>query len=141
MEQKSLNLQQKACRPIMTSTACARSLPLTRRSTAWASRARRSSKFPRNEYNYKVKNTHLQRESLRHDFCRHRHPQRPHFRNDRERERKKYERACERLGNLVVKAPVAGQLSFVKVTPGQQAFPAKALQKSRCCKIIKCILP
>ena len=40
--------------------------------------------------------------------------------NDRERERKKYERACERLDNLVIKAPVAGQLSFVKVTPGQQ---------------------
>lgn len=47
MEQKSLNCNNKPCRPIMTSTACARVLPLTRRSTAWASRARRSSKFPR----------------------------------------------------------------------------------------------
>lgn len=49
------------------------------------------------------------------------------IRNDRERERKKYERACERLGNLVVKAPVAGQLSFVKVTPGQQVASGESI--------------
>lgn len=71
------------------------------------------------EYNYNVKKAKLQRESLRQDsvvaIIR-----KDLIHNDRERERKKYERACERLDNLVIKAPVAGQLSFVKVTPGQQ---------------------
>lgn len=71
------------------------------------------------EYNYNVKKAKLQRESLRQDsvvaIIR-----KDSIHNDRERERKKYERACERLDNLIIKAPVAGQLSFVKVTPGQQ---------------------
>ena len=44
-----------------------------------------------------------------------------------ERERKKYERATERLGNLVVKAPISGQLSFVKVTPGQQVGSSESI--------------
>jgi RND family efflux transporter MFP subunit len=38
---------------------------------------------------------------------------------DRERERKKYERARERLDNLVVSAPIRGQLSSINATPGQ----------------------
>ena len=42
------------------------------------------------------------------------------LRNDRERERKKWERSLQRRDNLVVCAPADGQLSFVKVTPGQQ---------------------
>lgn len=49
------------------------------------------------------------------------------IRTDMERERKKYERATERLGNLVVKAPLGGQLSFVKVTPGQQVSSGESI--------------
>ena len=78
------------------------------------------------EYNYKVKTARLQRESLRHDsavtIIR-----KDLIRNDRERERKKYERACERMDNLIVKSPVAGQLSFVKVTPGQQVSSGESI--------------
>ena len=73
-----------------------------------------------------MKNAHLQRESLRHDSAV-TVIRKDLIRNDRERERKKYERACERLGNLVVKAPVAGQLSFVKVTPGQQVASGESI--------------
>lgn len=39
---------------------------------------------------------------------------------DRMREEKKLERSLERMEGLVVRAPADGQLSFVKVTPGQQ---------------------
>ena len=42
------------------------------------------------------------------------------LRNDRDREFKKLKRSQERVEDLVVRAPVDGQLSFVKVTPGQQ---------------------
>ena len=78
------------------------------------------------EYNYKVKNAELQREGLRHDsavtIIR-----KDLIRTDMERERKKYDRATERLGNLVVKAPISGQLSFVKVTPGQQVGSSESI--------------
>ena len=46
---------------------------------------------------------------------------------DLEREKKKFARACERLDKLVVRAPVKGQLSFVKVTPGQQVGPNESI--------------
>lgn len=71
------------------------------------------------EYNYKLKNAALQQESLRHDSAV-TMIRKELIRNDRERERKKYERTHERLNNLVVTAPIKGQLSFVRVTPGQQ---------------------
>ena len=44
-----------------------------------------------------------------------------------EYEYKKFARACERLDKLVVRAPVKGQLSFVKVTPGQQVGPNESI--------------
>lgn len=49
------------------------------------------------------------------------------IRNDRERERKKYERTCERLNSLVITAPLKGQLSFVKVTSGQQVSSGESI--------------
>lgn len=92
---------------------------LTRKNLKWVSRAKLQLEVAEDEYNYNVKKAKLQRESLRQDsvvaIIR-----KDLINNDRERERKKYERACERLENLIIKAPVAGQLSFVKVTPGQQ---------------------
>ena len=42
-------------------------------------------------------------------------------------ERKKYERTCERLNSLVIIAPLKGQLSFVKVTPGQQVSSGESI--------------
>ena len=71
------------------------------------------------EYRFKLETARLERESLRHDSAVNL-IQRDLLRNDRDRERKKYERARRRLDGLVVTAPVGGQLSFVKVVPGQQ---------------------
>ena len=71
------------------------------------------------EYRFKLETARLERESLRHDSAVNL-IQRDLLRNDREREHKKYERARRRLDGLVVTAPTGGQLSFVKVVPGQQ---------------------
>lgn len=71
------------------------------------------------EYRFKLETARLERESLRHDSAVNL-IQRDLLRNDRDRERKKFERARRRLDGLVVTAPVGGQLSFVKVVPGQQ---------------------
>lgn len=71
------------------------------------------------EYRFKLETARLERESLRHDSVANL-IRRDLLRTDLERERKKFERARRRLDGLVVKAPVGGQLSFVKVVPGQQ---------------------
>ena len=74
----------------------------------------------------KKKSTALQLEGLQHDstvtVIR-----KELMQGDLEREKKKFARACERLDKLVVRAPVKGQLSFVKVTPGQQVGPNESI--------------
>ena len=67
-----------------------------------------------------------QQESLRHDSAV-TMIRKELIRNDRERERKKYERTCERLNSLVITAPLKGQLSFVKVTLGQQVSSGESI--------------
>ena len=79
-----------------------------------------------NNYELEVINAALQQESLRHDSAV-TMIRKELIRNDRERERKKYERVHERLNNLVVTAPIKGQLSFVKVTPGQQVSSGESI--------------
>ena len=78
------------------------------------------------EYKYKLKNTALQMESLKHDssvtLIR-----KELLKNDLERESKKLKRAEERLEDLIIKAPIGGQLSFVKVTPGQQVASGESI--------------
>jgi len=119
MEQKSLNLQQQTLETNYELARLKKSFDLDKEEFRMGIKSKAQLEVSEDEYNYKVKKAKLQRESLRHDSAV-TVIRKDLNRNDRERERKKYERACERLANLVVKAPVAGQLSFVKVTPGQQ---------------------
>lgn len=78
------------------------------------------------EYTFKLRTATLQRESLRQDSAM-TLIRKDLIRNDMERERKKYRRINERLDDLVVKAPMDGQLSFVKVTPGQMVSSNEAI--------------
>lgn len=119
MEQKSLNLQQQTLQTNYELDRLKKSFDLDKEEYKMGIKSKAQLEVSEDEYNYKVKNAQLQRESLRHDSAV-TVIRKDLIRNDRERERKKYERARERLENLVVKAPITGQLSFVKVTPGQQ---------------------
>lgn len=119
MEQKSLNLQQQTLQTNYELDRLKKSFDLDKEEYKMGIKSKAQLEVSEDEYSYKVKNAQLQRESLRHDSAV-TVIRKDLIRNDRERERKKYERACERLENLIVKAPIAGQLSFVKVTPGQQ---------------------
>ena len=126
MEQKSLNLKQQALQTNYELARLKKSFGLDKEEFRMGIRSKAQLEVSEDEYNYKIKNAELQRESLRHDsvvtIIR-----KDLIRNDMEREKKKYERAYERLGNLIVKAPVDGQLSFVKVTPGQQVASGESI--------------
>lgn len=126
MEQKSLNLQQQALETNYELDRLRKSFNLDQEEFRMGIKSKAQLEVSEDEYNYKVKNARLQRESLRHDSAV-TVIRKDLIKSDRDRERKKYERACERLGNLVVKAPVAGQLSFVKVTPGQQVASGESI--------------
>lgn len=119
MEQKSLNLKQQTLQASYELNRLKKSFNLDQEEFKMGIKSKAQLEVSKDEYDFKTKNTALQLEGLRHDsvvtIIR-----RDLMRNDLEREKKKFSRVCERLDNLVVRAPIGGQLSFVKVTPGQQ---------------------
>jgi len=71
------------------------------------------------EYNFNQKNTEMLLEESKHDSLMN-NIQTDLLKNDFTREEKRFVRSKERLDNLIVKAPLSGQLSFVSVILGEQ---------------------
>ncbi|MCC8145404.1 MAG: efflux RND transporter periplasmic adaptor subunit [Bacteroidales bacterium] len=71
------------------------------------------------EHQFNKKNTAYLIEQIAHDSLLN-EMQNELMRNDLKREEKKWERSRERLDNLIVKAPINGQLSFINVIPGER---------------------
>lgn len=126
MEQKSLNLKQQSLQSEYELKRLQKSFELDKEEFRMGIKSKAQLEVSEDEYNYKLKTAILQRESLKHDsavtLIR-----TDLIKNDMERERKKYRRVQERLENLVVRAPVDGQLSFVKVTPGQMVASGESI--------------
>lgn len=126
MEQKSLNLKQQMLQAAYELKRLEKSYRLDEEEFCMGVKSKAQLEVSRDEYEYKKANTALQLEGLRHDstvtIIR-----QELMNNDLEREKKKFSRACERLDKLVVKAPVSGQLSFIKVTPGQQVGTGESI--------------
>ena len=126
MEQKSLTLKQQTLQTLYEMDRLAKSFGLDKEEYKMGIKSKAQLEVSEDEYNYKLQNSALQMESLRHDsavtIIR-----KDLLKNDLEREQKKFTRSLERMNNLVVTAPVAGQLSFVKVTPGQQVASGESI--------------
>ncbi|MDO4163434.1 MAG: HlyD family efflux transporter periplasmic adaptor subunit [Bacteroides sp.] len=126
MEQQSLTLQKQALETNYELARLRKSFELDKEEYRMGIKSKAQLDVSEDEYNYKVKAARLQSESLRHDsavsIIR-----RDLLVNDRERERKKYERACLRRADLVVCAPIGGQLSYVNVTPGQKVAEGESI--------------
>ncbi len=73
----------------------------------------------KDEYEYNQRKTALQMENLKQDSTAALIRKQLNA-ADLEREGKKLQRSEERLNNLVVRAPISGQLSYVNASPGQQ---------------------
>ena len=119
MEQKTLNLRQQALQTEYDLERIQKNFELDKEEFQLGIKSKAQLNVSEDEYNFKLKTAELQRESLRHDSTM-TIIRRDLLRNDQEREGKKYDRIKDRLDGLVIKAPINGQLSFVKVTPGQQ---------------------
>ena len=74
------------------------------------------------EYLLNQKNTELLLAELRHDSTLN-VIQNDLMKNDLKREEKSYLRSLERLNNLIVRAPIAGQLSSINVIQGERVAP------------------
>lgn len=126
MEQKSLTLKQQTLQTQYEMNRLTKSFALDKEEYKMGIKSKAQLEVSEDEYNYKLQNSALQMESLRHDsavtLIR-----KGLLKNDLEREQKKFTRSLERMNNLVVTAPIAGQLSFVKVTPGQQVASGESI--------------
>ena len=126
MEQKSLTLKQQTLQTQYDMNRLTKSFALDKEEYKMGIKSKAQLEVSEDEYNYKLQNSALQMESLRHDsavtLIR-----KDLLKNDLEREQKKFTRSLERMNNLVVTAPIAGQLSFVKVTPGQQVASGESI--------------
>ena len=126
MEQKSLTLKQQTLQTQYEMNRLTKSFALDKEEYKMGIKSKAQLEVSEDEYNYKLQNSALQMESLRHDsavtLIR-----KDLLKNDLEREQKKFTRSLERMNNLVVTAPIAGQRSFVKVTPGQQVASGESI--------------
>lgn len=119
MEQKTLTLKQQALEASYELNKISKSYALEEEEYKMGIRSKAQLEVSADEYRYKTESTRLKLQSLQSDSAM-TLIRKELLRNDRERERKKWERSLQRRDNLVVCAPADGQLSFVKVTPGQQ---------------------
>ncbi len=126
MEQKSISLQKQTLQAIYELNRLQKSYALDEEEFKMGIKSKAQLEVQRDEYEYKTRSTALQLESLRQDSTATELKQEL-MKNDLERERKKYLRMLERLDNLAVRVLSAGQLSYIKVTPGQQVQASETI--------------
>lgn len=126
MRQKSINLQQQAEENAYELRRLRREYAQNREEFAMGIISQAQLEVSAEEYAHRERMARLQRESLRQDSAA-TELRRRLIRADMAREERKYVRALDRLGGLVVTAPVAGQLSYVGVTQGQKIAAGEAV--------------
>lgn len=119
MEQKSLTLKQQTLEAEYELNKIRKSFSLEKEEYAMGIRSKAQLEVSEDEYRYKTESTRLKLKSLQSDSSM-TVIRKELLQNDRDREEKKLIRSRQRIEDLVVRSPISGQLSFVKVTPGQQ---------------------
>ena len=119
MEQKSLTLKQQALQTQYEMSRLQKSFGLEKEEYKMGIKSKAQLEVSEDEYNYNLKKTALQMESRKHDSAM-TVVRKDLLRNELERGQKKFLRSMDRLEGLIVRAPIAGQLSYVNATPGQQ---------------------
>ncbi len=119
MEQKSLTLKQQTLEAEYELNKIRKSFSLEKEEYAMGIRSKAQLEVSEDEFRYKTESTRLKLKSLQSDSAM-TIIRKELLLNDFNREEKKLLRSRQRMEDLVVRSPLDGQLSFVKVTLGQQ---------------------
>ena len=119
MQQKSLTLQQQALDANFEMNNLDNKRRIAQEEYEMGIKSKAEIDLSESEYDYRRKKTSLQLKSLSHDSAA-TAIRREMLASDMERAMTKRDRAARRSEDLIVRAPVSGQLSFLTVTPGQQ---------------------
>ena len=126
MEQQRITLRKQALQTDYELDNLQKTFRLEQEEYAMGVKSKAQLDVAEAEYRFKRETARLERESLRHDSAMS-VIRRDLLRNDLERGRKKLERSLRRLDELVIRAPMGGQLSFVKVVPGQRVAAGESI--------------
>lgn len=119
MEQRTLTLRQQALDAKHQMASIQKALRQSEEEYRMGIKSRAELDVAEEDYNYQLQKAKLQMQSLRHDSMANL-LKREIVRANREAADKKLARSAGRTAQLVVRAPVTGQLSFLNVTIGQQ---------------------
>lgn len=126
MQQKSITLRQQALDAEHQMAALGKSLRQSREEFRMGIKSKAELDVAEEEYRYQMKRTGLQMESLRHDSAATRLKWEM-LRANREASARKLSRSSGRTAHLVVRATVAGQLSYLGVVLGQQVAAGESV--------------
>ncbi len=126
MEQKSITLRQQALDAAHQMSSLDKSLQQSREEYRMGIKSKAELDVVEEGYDYQHQKAQLQMQSLRHDSVA-THLKREMVRANREASSRKLNRSVSRTGNLIVRAAVSGQLSFLNVTLGQQVSAGSSI--------------
>ena len=119
MEKQTLNLRQQILQAEYEQRRLKKNYDLAKEEFAMGIKSKAELEVVEEEYNFRTQTAALQMEGLQYDSVTS-ILNRQMLQADREREREKFAREQAKLNDLVVRAPISGQLSYIKATPGQQ---------------------
>lgn len=119
MEQRSITLRQQALDAEHQISSLEKSMQQSREEFRMGIKSKAELEVAEEDYEYQHKKAELQMQSLRHDSVT-TLLKKEMVRANREASSKKLARSNDRTENLIVRAPIAGQLSFLNVALGQQ---------------------
>lgn len=119
MEKQTLTLRQQILQARYEQRRLKKNYELAKEEYSMGIRSKAELEVTEEEYNFKNQTAILQLESLQHDSVVS-NLRRQMLADDLKREHKRFARELERQEDLVVRAPISGQLSYLQATPGQQ---------------------
>lgn len=119
MEQKTSELKRNTMKTVYDLNRLSKQHELDKEEYAIGIKSKAQLAVSTDEYNYNQKNARLLLEELQQDSVKNIY-QRDLLLADMKREETKYLRSKERLNDLIVRAPIDGQLSFLSVIPGER---------------------
>lgn len=119
MEQKTSELKRSTMKTVYDLNRLSKQHELDKEEYAIGIKSKAQLDVSTDEYNYNQKNARFLLQELQQDSVKNIY-QRDLLRNDMEREERKFLRSNDRLDNLIVRAPIDGQLSYLSVIPGER---------------------
>jgi len=126
MERKSSQLRRQTIETIYRLDRLSKQYALDQEEYRIGIKSKAQLEVASDEYNFNQKNTEMLLEESRHDSLMN-NIQIELMKNDLLREEKRFSRSLERIDNLIVKAPISGQLSYISVIWGERVSAGNSI--------------